>query len=79
MTDHTEPTDNTLTTLFSTDQEIEATAGMVGRYYERLRASGIPKAAATEMTLTYNAMIVSQHFGLDMATTFGVGPIYGEE
>jgi len=70
---------DTLTMLFTTDQEIEATAGMVGRHYERLRASGIPKAAAVEMCLTYNAMIVGQHFGMDVSTAFGVGPTYEGE
>lgn len=78
MNQENQATDTTLADVFHADQSIEATAGMAGRYFERLRASGVPKQAAVEMTLTYNAMIVAQHFGVDTSAMYSVGPEYGE-
>lgn len=67
-----EPTETTLTDLFCVDQDIEATAGMTGRYYERLRASGVPKRAATAMAAEYNSLLLAREF-MDVHDKLGVG------
>ena len=61
------------------DTEIEETAGRIGKFYAKLRESEIPEAAASDMTMTYSAMVVSQFFGVDVPNTFGVGAIYDVE
>ena len=74
MSDDNHPTDYTLADVFATDQDIEGTAGMVGRYYERLRASGIPKQAASQMTMAYNAVVIAQHVGMDVSAMYTIEP-----
>lgn len=57
------PTDITLAGIMQGDQvdaEIEATAGKIGKFYERLLASGIRPKAAENMTHDYMAVVLAQ-------------------
>ena len=78
MTDD-QQTNTALSVIFQADQDIEATAGRIGQFYERLRASGMTEEAAAEITATYSAMLIGEHFGIDVANTYGVASTYEED
>lgn len=78
MTD--EPT--TLAGIMHADQADAATddlARRIAHFYATVKASGMSDEAAGSLTETFAAMATGQHFGIDVAEAFGVGPIYGME
>lgn len=80
MTDR-EPTDTTLADIMKGDQhaaEIEDTAGMVGRYYERLVGAGMSAEAAESGAAEYQSLLLAQRF-MDVHQKLGIGIMLGEE
>lgn len=65
-----------LVETFRADQDIEATAGRVAAYYKRLVDAGVSEDAAAQMTLTYNALTVAAHYGLDMKSMVPILPVF---
>lgn len=81
MSDH-EPTDTTLAVILHADQADAATnalARRIAHFYTTVKASGMSDDTAGELTQSFAAMATSQHFGINVAETFGVGPMYGME
>lgn len=61
------------------DAATDALAKRIAHFYTTVKASGMPDETAGELTQSFAAMATSQHFGINVAETFGVGPIYGME
>lgn len=81
MTDD-QPTDTTIAGIMHADQADAATddlAKRIAHFYATVKASGMSDETAGELTQTFAAMATSQHFGVNVAETFGVGPLYGTE
>lgn len=77
-----EPTDTTLASIMAADQADAATdalASRIARFYETVKASGMSDETAGELVQSFAVMATSQHFGVDVAQMYGVGPIYGME
>lgn len=75
-----EPT--TLAGIMHADQADAATddlAKRIAHFYVTVKASGMSDEAAGSLTETFAAMATGQHFGIDVAEAFGVGPMYGTE
>ena len=75
-----EPT--TLASILHADQADAATdslARQIAHFYATVKASDMPDETAGSLTETFAAMAIGQHFGIDVAATFGVGPIHGME
>ena len=81
MSDH-DPTDTTLTDVFTADQADAATdalAKRIAHFFTVLKSAGMDEHTAGSLTESFAAMATSQHFGINVAETFGVGSIYGME
>lgn len=57
--------------------EVDATAGKIAAFYERLAATGMDRDAVNDRTATYAEMLLMQHFGCDVSQVYGIG-IVGE-
>lgn len=74
--------DTTIAGIMHADQADAATddlAKRIAHFYSVVKASDMPDETAGSLTETFAAMAIGQHFGIDVAETFGVGPTYGTE
>lgn len=81
MNDH-EPTDTTLSSIMHADQADAATdalANRIARFYTVVKAAGMDEMTAGDLVQGFAAMATAQHFGVNVAEEFGVGPTYGME
>ena len=73
---------NTLAGIMHADQADAATdalARRIAHFYTTVKASGMSDETAGELVQSFAAMATSQHFDINVAETFGVGPMYGME
>lgn len=61
------------------DAATDDLARRIAHFYATVKASGMSDETAGSLTETFAAMATGQHFGINVAEAFGVGPIYGME